>query len=299
MIPTYPIMILKMNKNDIKNLDDEIIKIIKEKRFIRNNELLGSLEDFNESEITKKRHIEKLLKDKSIMKIKYPRFSILGFNVTDKRASFLTLRETIADIEHQEEVFKLLESKKKIERQNAIVEIDGMLEHVVLIPSQIQKLSELILKEEKELSEKMIFMIHKAINRNYVLPKNIDKFQKNLIAYLKKYDTGKELDLDKNTKAYVLFSLGLFNNEIVIDMLKRDIKERGLNEEQLFAMGYSFWSLSKIINLHKRDLFQFSNKLDKEKSLVVFRVRKKATDNLKEYESIYPFYDEKIREATK
>jgi len=64
----------------------------------------------------------------------------------------------------------------------------------------------------------------------------------------------------------------------------------------LISEGYIHWTISKIIDEHKEELFDFQNTLDEVKSKIIFEIRKHAQNLLPTYELQYSKFKEKLED---
>jgi hypothetical protein len=87
--------------------------------------------------------------------------------------------------------------------------------------------------------------------------------------------------------------LGIFNNPIVIEFLKKDILEKNELDRDIIY-DYTQWSLAEIIDKSKTELFEFQKELDNEKRIIVFQIRKNASDYLTAYQENIKPYKERL-----
>lgn len=303
------------NDNDDINIDDRILGILKNTLLIRRKDLIGKLNKEKASKLVKRdklnkrskdglslitinRHLNYLKQIKEIIVLKQPEYEKYGIFDKDKRATYITLAKNSDIIKHNDIVIKALKSNNPIIKRNSLTEIESM-ESINLIPNQLIELSNLLLKEDFESCQSIIrIILHNFDNLNF--PSDLKKFQDNLIQYYER----QELKIERNTKAHIIYMLGILNNEIIIKWLKEDVQNKGgylkFREEKLIEDGYYCWSIARLIERHKTELFEFQNSLPtRELSTNVFRIRDQARINLQTYENNIKKFKQKLVDVKK
>jgi len=287
-----------MVENDIKHdeyaTDDLILDLLKDRAYIRRKDLIILLKD-RVSEVTFNRHLNALEKEGKIKMLSSEESESYGIVDSDKRSVYII--EGSALMKHYEVVIKSL-SKSGNERESALIElelldpIDSSPSRMVipLFPKNLTDLSNLLKSENRENSERIVRILKKQIER-YRFPSDIDKFQENLIDCYKKFS--KTSSKNSNLFSQILFILGIFNNPKVIELLKQDVLEKKNTERQI-SSDYNQWSLADIIDKSKTELFEFQKKLDNEKRLIVFQIRRSASDYLTAYQEHIKPYKERL-----
>jgi hypothetical protein len=221
-----------------------------------------------------------------------------GIIDSDKRAVYIILIEGSDVMKHYDIVIKALNSKSKNERESALIElelldpIDSTPSRIVipLFPKNLTELSNLLKSEDRDNCERIIRILKKQIEK-YRLPSDIDNFQDNLIDCYKRFS--KNSGKNSNLFSQILFMLGIFGNSKVIELLKQDVLEKKNTERQI-SSDYNQWSLADIIDKSKTELFEFQKKLDNEKRLIVFQIRRSASDYLTAYQKHIKPYKERL-----
>jgi len=253
---------------------DSIIKLIEKNNIIRQNEIVLKLKK-KISRQTILNYLKELEKQELIESIKYPLNKEYGRESEDKKAVYYILASRSEQVRYYNAVIKALNSKNPQQREKALVEIED-IQGILLQRSQLTELSNTLTKE----NEKNTYYILKIIDthfRDYIFPTNLEIFQKNLVKCFEKYNKIETSDAD-NLKSLILFFLGILGNKKIIDFLKRDIKEsHGVINN--IINRYSHWTLSKVINENKADLFEFYVTLPEKKSKAVMEIRNKAQSN--------------------
>jgi len=289
-------MIQILTKMTYKDLDEIILEVITQKGYVRRKALIAEVKKQSKeiSLITFNRAIKRLSKLKSIITLTKKEYNRLGILDKDNRAKYLTTFKTGNKIKHYDQVLQLLDSKKDIEKKNALIEIESMMENVLLTPAQLLKLSGYLLKEEIKISESIIRIIYNNIFERINFPLDLNKFQNNIINFLEKYD---RKGISDNTKAHIISILGILDNDIIIDLIKKEVEQYKQDFEGIQHQGYSLWAVAKIIEEHSDDLFNFQNSLNDEKlSLTIFSLRKRAQENLVQYNTYYLKFKNKFLE---
>jgi hypothetical protein len=282
-----------------KDLDEIILEVINQIGYIRRKSLFEEVKKQNKevSSTTFNRAINRLSKLKEIITLTKKEYTRLGIFDKDNRATYLTTCRIGNKIKHYDQVLQLLNSEKDIEKKNALLEIESMMENVLLTPAQLSKLSNYLLKENIKISESIIRIIYNNILERINFPSDLDKFQESIIDFLEKYD---RKGISNNTKAYIIAILGILNNEIIIDFIKKEIKQYNQDFEAINSQGYTVWTVANIIEEYSDDIFNFQNSLNDEKlSLTIFQLRKRAQENLIYYKEHYPKFKIKLMELEK
>jgi hypothetical protein len=278
-----------------KDLDEIILEVINQRGYIRRKSLFEEVKKQSKevSSTTFNRAVNRLSKSKEVITLTKKEYVRLGISDKDNRATYLTTFRIGSKIKHHDQILQLLDSKKDIEKKNALIEIESMMENVLLTPAQLLKLSNYLLKEDIKISESIIRIIYNNIFERVNFPADLIKFQKIIIDFLKKYD---QKGISNNTKAHIISILGILDNSVIIDFIKKEINLKH-EFEAIENQGYIVWAVAKIIEEHSEDLFNFQNSLNDEKLiLTIFRLRKKAQENLVAYNENYPRFKNKLME---
>lgn len=250
----------------------------------------AKIEPLSVSKVTFNRILKRLIALNKLKNLKYPDYERLGIYPVDKKASYITLYKTFELIKHYDRVLDQVDSKDPIKKKNALIEIESMMEGVVFTPEQLDKLSEILSKED-HLGENIIRILYFSIDRKKIFPAKMSRFQKNLVDYYRRKDER----IDPNTKAHIIHILALFNNPIVIEFLKKDVEVWHKDFDKLSNEGYCTWAIAKIVEDNLENLFEFQNKLEKESdSLTIFKIRRNARNMLLTYENSYPEFERKL-----
>lgn len=290
-----------MVENDIKHddyaKDDLILDLLKDRAYIRRKELITFLKD-RISEVSLNRHINALVKEGKIRILDSKELESFGIIDSDKRAVYIILIEGSDIMKHYDTVIKTLKSKSKNERESALIElelldpIDSTPSRMVipLFPKNLTELSIQLKSEDRDNCERIIRILKKQIEK-YLIPSEIDKFQNNLIECYKRFykTSGKNSNLFGN----ILFMLGIFDNPEVIELMKQDVLEEKKLDRQI-RTDYNQWSLAEIIDKSKTELFEFQKKLNSEQRLLVFQIRRTASDFLIVYQEKIKPYKERL-----
>lgn len=276
------------------NLDEKLLKIVREKRFIRRKDLFKlvgketSLPTFNRATKRMCKHKELAIIDKGYKENVFLKDS-------DKRATYITLYKNKLRIDHLNTVLESLK-KEGLEKQNALVEIESLITDVFLTPGQLDLLSSHILGEDPKISEHIIRIIFSNIDEIVNFPMDVENFTLNIKQFLRQYD---QSGLTDNTKAKIIRILGILKDEMLISLLKDEIK-KGTSYTKLVDWGFTSWQVAELIDNSASELFEFQNKLSQESiSKVVFKIRSHARKNVEAMEKDEKEFRKKYLESFK
>ena len=176
----------KNRENDIEDIDELIQKIVNERRIIRRNNLILEIKDrVGVGVDTINRHIRKGLKQKLIVRIKYPDYKKYGISQEDKKAVYFVSSAGTEQVDYNDTIIEALASKDPRIRKNAMIEIESIQE-VPLLPDQLTNLSNSLKTEDKT----NCYQISRVIWDHFqklIFPSDIRRFEDNLIYCFEKF----------------------------------------------------------------------------------------------------------------
>lgn len=238
-------------------------------------QFLADKTDYSKSRVENK--ITELIQSGYLIRFDYNEAIIKGIRVTDKRAKFITLKQSEDIKNHLDKVFSLLKSKDLICCKTALREIDSYKKRYILYPSQLDILTKNLYKDDNELIATTLNLLHEEIILKGNEPKNID----DLVTVLRKLGdiySIKEKEYSGQIYPYIIALLGHYNDDMVISLLKKDILKKDNIENHIEC--YFKKSTAKIIEEHRSELFELEidlmkrNKTNAASSLT--RIRKRA-----------------------
>jgi len=303
------------------DLDDLMINIVKHFGYIRTSDLHKEIEKYYSSIEKEKKGKKKIRKKEEVSKLrflravkrlqnlneittlKYKDLERFGIKEKDKRATYIILDKIAKSVPFYDKVFKLLKKGTEREQKNALIEIEDLMKDIVLTPKQLDEILDLMNEKNLDLCSNILRIINSSIYDKKIFPSDIERFKKKLINFYEKtlkektkgVGGGKPSTTLLNMKAIIVDLLGLLNDEIIIKWLKEDI-QGDKDFERLAGEGYVSWTIAKLLDEHKEELFDFQNSLDEGWSKVVFSVRANAQALLSTHEMQYSKFKDKLKE---
>ena len=284
------------SKNDIENTAELIQKIINEQRAIRRKDLI--LETKNKSDIgiaTINRHIRILLKQNTIVQIRYPDYKKYGINKEDKKAVYLVLASDTEQAKHYDTIIAALNSEDSKVMKNAMIEIESF-EDVKLLPGQLSSISDALKTADLPTCYQIVRVIWGHFEK-LIFPSNLKQFEENLITCFERHRKSGISSENYNLRSHILNILGELDNPIVIKFLKLDIEEFNLAFLNNIQNQYSSFHLGPIIQKYRTELFNFSHGLPDDKKTVLFSIRLSLKNSTKVYERSIIRFKEKLIEV--
>jgi hypothetical protein len=254
-------------KNDV-DFDREVLSYIYENRFVRRRQLIDHLIDSHKEERgymrpSVERKLAILTKNGSLVTIKHSELEKYGIYEKDKRASYFSLKEIISINEDLDTLFSYLKSNDKYDKNTILNEIDLYKERYSLTREQLDVLVDHLSTNDEKFRYHLLRILKEYILERGIKPTNKEKLLKSVKEILGKFaGASREYELYRSG---LIFILGYYNDDSVIDWLKYDIKN--LNVEKNFDKikdDYSTLYTARIIDKHKLELFNLINELKNE-----------------------------------
>jgi len=207
------------------------------------------------------RKIKQLVNNKIILSLDYNELMKYGFSEIDRRSVYLILPEKLKLKLHFDKVLKFLESKDSEVQKMAIREVQRYESKYQFDENQLDILVKILNKNDDDLVDYILKVILKYVTEKGRVPS--DKLE--IIVALKSLLQRYPVFLNKYPKLrmHVIYLLGYFNDEAVIDQLKKDANS--LDDPLLVRIDYFSEYTASVIEDHKTDLFDFELKLRNNK----------------------------------
>ena len=267
MIHNSSIYNIDNRKNDV-DFDREVLSYIYENRFVRRRQLIDHLIDSHKGERgytrpSVERKLARLTKNGSLVIVKHSELEKYGFYDKDKRASYFSLKEIIDINDYLDTLFSDFESNDKYDKNTILNEIDLYKDRYSLTREQLDVLVDYLATNDEKLLFHILRILKEYILDREITPINKEKSLKSLNEIL-----GKFAGVSRDHEIYrsgLIFILGYYNDDSVIDWLKHDIKN--MNVEKNFDKikdDYSTFYTARIIDRHKLELLNLINDLKKD-----------------------------------
>ncbi|NPE30687.1 hypothetical protein HNV12_22575 [Methanococcoides sp. SA1] len=276
------------------NFEEEVIAYLQENTYERPEKLVDSFNkrhttlkedskpdvELGYSKPTIKRHLKKMVELKLIVKLEGNDISKYGFPDVDGRAKYLVLPETLKYKLHFDEVLNFLESGDDEDVKIALKEMELYEQEYTFDSKQLDSLVRKLTSNDISLVNTLLRIIYGYITKKGIKPYDEDNFLNVLRSLLKAYPE-KNRDYP-NLRTRVIFLLGFYDDEVVIDQLKKDAEH--LDDPDSVKEDYFSEYTSKVIESHRTDLFNFERKMRKKgnqaAAQLITEVRYQAMDNL-------------------
>lgn len=267
MISNSPIYNIHNSKYDV-DFDVEVLSYIDENRFVRRRQLIDHLIDSHKGEKkysrpSVERKLAILTKTGALVIIKYSELEKYGIYEKDKRASYLSLKEIIGINDDLDTLFSYLKSDDKYDKNSILNELDLYKERYSITMEQLDVLVDHLSTNDEKFRYHLLRILKEYILERGIKPTNKEKLLKSVKDILGKFaGESREYEL---YRPGLIFILGYYNDDSVIDWLKHDIKN--LNVEKNFDKikdDYSTFYTARVIDRHKLELFNLINELKNE-----------------------------------
>ena len=283
------------SENDIETTAELIQKIINEQRAVRRKDLI--LETKNRLDIgiaTINRHIGILLKQNTIVQIRYPDYKKYGISKEDKKAVYLVLASDTEQTKHYDTIITALNNEDPKIMKNSMIEIDSF-EDVKLLPEQLRSISDALKTADLPTCYQIVSVIWGHFEK-LIFPSNLKQFEENLITCFERHRKSGISSENYNLRGHILNMLGELDNPIVIKFLKLDIEEFNTALGNL-QTWYSSFHLGPIIQKYRTELFNFAHGLPDDKKTALFNIRLTSKNYAKIYDKNIIRFKEKLKEV--
>lgn len=263
-----PVNKLKNSKIDV-NFDVEVVDYVRKNRFIRRSQLIdyiikshGGERGYTRPSVERK--LARLTKIGSLVIVKQPELEKYGIYEKNKNASYLSLEEIVNLNDYLDTLFSYFESNDPDYDKNSILnEIDLYTDRYSLTREQLDVLVNYLYTNDEKLLLHIIRILNEYIIDRNITPTNKDPLLKSYSGILAEF-AGKSKTLEGYRRG-VIFVLGHYNDDSIIDWLKEDLKS--LKDENTFNTikeDYGNVYTARVIDKHKLELFNLINQLKKE-----------------------------------
>lgn len=287
-------MIAKSYKNDVidkKNdvdFDVELIDYVYKNRFVRREQLINHFIEAHNGETgytrpSIERKIARLTKNGSLIIVKQPELEKYGIYDEDKRASYLTVKEIIDIDVYLDTLFSYFISNKKYDKNSILIEIDLYKDKYSFTGEQLDVLVNYLSTDDENLQFHLIRILRDYILYKDITPTKKEKLLKSVNDILCKYS--KEPGKYESRITYLIFILGYYNSDSVIDWLNYDLINPNIVDRfEKIRNDYSSIYTARIIDRHKLELFNLINDLKKEgkeeEARLVYNIKHEAAKAL-------------------
>lgn len=286
-----------MKKNEY-NFDTEVKRILAEKGYVRRRQLIKDLMEIHKNERgyslkSINRKLDNLINQGAIIRLKYPDFAKLGIEDTDKRASYLTLKDISKIKEHMDKILERLGSEEPTKQKMALKEIARYEQTYVLTPKQLDLVVTQFDKNidngniDDELADKLLLLLDRYILKKDIEPTNKTKIIDLLVKLLGKYPV--PVSTHVNLRTHIIYLLRHYGHKAVIERFIKDAKtlQDPFSVEDVYNTEYT----ANLIEEHREELYRLEEELAIEgkeyASQFVSNVRTDALINLGLHENIY------------
>ena len=250
------------------DFDREVLSYIDKNRFVRRRQLIDHLIDSHKEERgytrpSVERKLARLTKNGYLVVVKHSELEKYGIYENDKRASYLSLKEIIGINDFLDTLFSYLKSDDEYDKNSILNEIDLYKERYSLTKEQLDILVDCLSTNDEKFRFHILRILKEYVLNREIEPTNKDKLLKSLNEILGEF-VGVSIEHD-NYRSGLIFILGYYNDDSVIDWLKHDIEN--LKVEKNFdkiKADYGNDYTARVIDRHKLDLFTLRNDLKKD-----------------------------------
>lgn len=246
------------------NFEVEVINLLDKNGLMRRRDLVKHLMDPNKRGYSQKsidRKLANLVKLGNILILKTSDEQLkYGIEDEDSRSSYIISNKSFEIKSHLDAVFQLFSSIEYVDQKEALIEIENYSKRYVLDPIQLDVLVQNLDNENTDLIDHLLRILYNYKTTRGKEPQNKNVFVSKLKYLLKRYP--EPVREYKNLRTHIIYLLGLYNDESVIDQLKLDAKN--IQDLDSIENDYIHKFTAMIIEKHRSDLFDFKRKLRKE-----------------------------------
>lgn len=250
------------------SFDREVKEYLMQKGYARRRQLIQYLMKKHENERgyslkSINRKLDNLIKQGIIVRLKYSDIKKLGIKDTDKRASYLTLKDISKIKTHMDNVFERLSSEEAIKQKIALKEIARYEQTYVLTPEQLDlvvtQFDKGIGKDniDNELANTLLLLLNISILKKGIEPTNNKKTISLLVKLLDKYPDPSATNV--SIKTHIIHLLGHYGHKAVIEQFIKDAKtlQSPFSVENVYNTEYT----ANIIEEHREELYELEEEL--------------------------------------
>jgi hypothetical protein len=266
-----------IQENDV-DFGVELKTVLYARQIIRKEELIKYLvKKLKLSRRTVERRLSNELKTQTtITSIRADEFDRYGIDNKNKRAVYVTLKETKDLTRYLDYIFKLLKEKdandiklgvRKLRDYKFIASTYNT--RYFLDRNQLNVLTDVLERSieeadlnDDELRETLLLIILNTITSTHITPHNKQKFLETLRRLLDQYPSREFFNKPNSTIQNLIWILGIYRDQKVIDRLKEDLLN--CSQQAPIAVVYGDDFTAKVIEDSKNDLLEFERRLQKE-----------------------------------
>jgi hypothetical protein len=258
------------------SIEDAAIEALEERPFLQGTELVEAVEKKTEYKVAAIRKRLGEIKNKTIVPIDADDLKHYGIIKTDGRAKYFTLADTKKVNDHINKVIGFLKGRSQSDIKSAINELELYESRYILDQNQLDALVDKLDSKDNETVYKLLRIIFTHVYSYGIYPSDDILFLKKIKELLKK----NKMEQSKNLHVILVWILGLYEDESLIDYLKWDLKNFISAQFTNYELAYKQSITAKVIEAHRSELFDFQRELEKdskkEEALLLSQIRAKA-----------------------
>lgn len=245
-----------INGTKINDIDTLIDTYLQEHGFVRTDTLVNHICRNNDiSKPTVRRHIKTHIDSGKIVRLGAKEIDQYGIKITDSRAIYLTLKQSMDIKVHLDKRLEELKNGTDVDSRDALAELEYYEKFYIMTPKQLDILVDCLDTQNDKLRDSLIRMIKRYVIDKQIAPHNEDKLHNMLKILLKKIKPTNKA----NMRTYIIFLLGLFNDPIIIDQLKEDVLV--ISDSDILKIDYSSIYTAQIIEDSRTELYEYTKEL--------------------------------------
>ena len=283
---------LKKRKNIVKakskpkehkmSIEDAICEALEKRSFMRKKDLIDYVKENANYEVAAIEKTISEVKNKLIIQINPDQLRHYGINDSDGRAVYFTLKQTAEINDHINKILKLLKnSRNRSDVKLVVNELDNYERRYILDQNQLDIIVDKLDFDDYEIVYNLARIIFTSIYSHGILPSDSEQFTDKIKELLDRV----KMETSKNLHVILIWTLGLYDNESVVDTLKKDLENFDLQKSNNYYLAYMQPFTSKVIEANRGELFDLQRKLEKsgkkDEALLLSHIRAKATENVR------------------
>lgn len=263
------------------SIEEAIVEALTKNSFLRKPDLIEHVKRRTNYETAAIENKISDLKGKLILKMNSIELQKYGIDEPDGRAAYFTLKQTPEIKDHVEKILGLLRSQKQSDIGSVISELDMYGSQCVLDQAQLSFVIDNLPNTSTATAYGMMRIIFTHIYSYGVYPHKKLFFLKKMGGLLKNV----KIESDKNLHVILIWTLGLYENNAVVEILKDDLKHFDLKNRGNYELAYMQPFTSRVIEDNRDDLFDFQRELEqhgkRETATLLMQIRSKAAEDVR------------------
>lgn len=256
------------NKENDVNFDVEVVDYVYKNRFVRREQLIDHFVELHNGERgytrpSVERKITRLKNMGVLIIVKHPKLEKYGIYDKAKNASYITVNEIIDTYNYLDTLFSYFKSDENCDKDEILIEFDLYKDRYSLNREQLDVLVDCLATDDENLQTNLIRILRDYILYRGITPTNEEKLLKtvnNILCNFSKVPGKYESSI-----TYLIFILGYYNSDSVIDWLKYDLINPNIVDRfEKIRNDYSSIYTARVIDRNKLELFNLINDLKKE-----------------------------------